>query len=253
VKVVDLSGNVRELSAGYWGMEGMAWAPDGMSVYFSAGKSGDLFSVYRTDLGGDARLVSDNAGAMTIHDIAPDGTWALTRDDTPTRMLFRAAGSRVDVDLSWLYGSLGPVLSSDGKTLVFTDQSLLAGPNYGVAMRPTAGGPIVRLGEGSAEDISMDGKSVLAIVPSTPPRIVVYPLGAGQPVRLDRGEFENLSDAFWLPGGARVLVSGNTKGQPAGCFVLDTAGGDLTPVGPEGIWEGFPAPDVYGHGKAMKC
>ncbi len=243
VNVVDLSGNVRELSAGYWGMEGMAWAPDGGSVYFSAGKGGNLFSVYRADLNGDARMVSDNAGVMVIHDIARDGTWAVTRDDFPSRILFRAAGSSTDVDLSWLDGALGPLLSGDGRTLLFTDQSTLAGPNYGVAMRPTSGGPIVRLGEGDVSDISADGKSVLAVVPSTPPRIVSYPMGAGQAVQLDRGQFENVSEAAWLRGETRVLVSGNLAGQPARAFVLDPATHEATPVGPEGIWECLPSPD----------
>jgi len=243
VCVVDLSGKVREISSGYWGLEGMAWAPDGKALYYSGGRSGGLFSVYRATLDGDARLVSDNAGVMTIHDIAPDGTWAVTRDDSPTHLLFRAAGSNRDVDLSWLDGALGPVLSADGTTLFFTDQSRAAGPNYGVAMRPTAGGPIVRLGEGFAEQVSSDEKFVLVTVPSTPPRLMKYPVGTGQSVRLDHGEFQNLGGAAWLPDETRILVSGNIAGQPPRCFILDPAGGKLTPVGPEGILEGLPAPD----------
>jgi dipeptidyl aminopeptidase/acylaminoacyl peptidase len=244
VNVVDLSGKARELSGGYWGMEGLAWSPDGSAVYFSGGKSGGgLFSVNRADLNGGTHTVSDNAGTMVIHDVAKDGTWALTRDDNPSRLLFRSAGSETDVDLSWLDGALGPVLSGDGRTLLFTDQSSLAGSNYGVAMRPTSGGPIVRLGEGSAEDISADGEFVLAVVPSTPPQVVSYPMRAGQAVRLDRGQFENISDAAWLPGTTHVLVSANLAGQPPRAFLLDPATREAAPVGPEGIWDCLPAPD----------
>jgi len=242
VKVVDRAGKVRELSGGYWGLEGMAWAPDGRSVYYSGGREGGLFSVYRATLDGEARIVSDNAGTMTIHDVAKDGTWAVTRDDFPTRMFFRAAGSDVETDLSWLDSALGPVLSRDGKTLLFTDQSGTAGVNYGVGMRSTSGGPIVRLGEGSAEDISMDGKSALATVRSTPPKIVSYPTGVGKVVQLDRGQFENVSKARWLPGEARILVSGNLPGGPSRGFVLDPATHEATPVGPEGVMQCVPSP-----------
>jgi len=244
VDVVDLSGKVREISSGYWGLEGMAWAPDGSALYYSGGKGGgNLFSVYRADLDGRVRAISDNAGALTIHDVAVDGTWAVTRDDIPTRILFRAAGSSTDVDLSWLDGSLGTVLSPDARTIIFTDQGRTAGPNYGVAMRPTSGGPIVRLGEGDVQDLSADGKSVLAFVPSTPPRIMSYPVGAGQAVRLDHSEFENLSQGHWLVGGQRLLVSGNIAGQPSRCFVFDPTNGEVTPVGAEGIGEARPSPD----------
>jgi eukaryotic-like serine/threonine-protein kinase len=243
VKVVDRSGKVRELSGGYWGEEGMAWAADGKALYFSGGAGGAMYAVYRTTLDGGARVISDNAGVMTILDVAKDGTWAVTRDDTPLHLLFRAAGGETDVDLSWLDNSLGPVLSGDAKTLLFTDQSEFAGPNYGVAMRPTSGGPIVRLGEGTVEEISKDEKSVLAMVPSTPPRVVSYPMGVGKTVQLDRGQFENVSDARWLPGETRILVSGNQPQGPARAFLLDPATHDAKPVGPDGIWNCFPSPD----------
>jgi hypothetical protein len=125
---------------------------------------------------------------------------------------------------------------------LFTDQSLAAGPNYGVTLRPTDGGAIVRLGEGLGMQFSADGTRVLATVPSTPPRVVSYPVGAGEDARLDRGNFEKLNRSFWLPDG-RVLVSGNEPGKPPRCFVLDPASGAFEPVGPEGIWEGVPSPD----------
>ncbi|HEX5131915.1 MAG TPA: protein kinase [Candidatus Krumholzibacteria bacterium] len=243
VKVVDRNGHVRELTGGYWGLEGIAWAPDGNAIYFGGGKAGDLYTVFRVDLAGNARMVSDNAGAMTIHDIAKDGTWAVTRDDIANRMLFRRAGSDTEVDLSWLDSALDPLLSGDGRTIAFTDLSPDAGTYYGVATRPTTGGPIVHIGEGAATGFSADEKSILALIPSIPPKVVSYPLGAGQPVQLDRGQFENISDVRWLPHSTNVLVSGNLADQPARVFLLDPATHDATAVGPEGIWDCRPGPD----------
>lgn len=243
VKVVDLAGRVRVLSGGYWGMEGLAWAPDGATVLFSATTNGSDFVVQQFDLQGRRRPTRQDVGLMTIHDIARDGTWAVTRDDTPIRMAFRGAGAREDVDLSWLDSSLDPVLSDDARMVVFADQSVAGGPSYSVTLRPTSGGAIVRLGDGFPTGFAPDGKSVLAIVYSNPPKLMSYPIGAGQARQLDRGGLENMSKASWMPDGRRLLVSGNEAAKAPRVFVLDPASGGLTPVGPEGIWDADVAPD----------
>ena len=243
VNVVDLDGHARVLMGGYWGMEGLAWSRDNAAVFFSATTNGTDYSVYRVDLDGHAGPAGQSAGGLTIHDIAHDGTWAVTRDEYPVRLVFHAPGSTEDVDLSWLDNGIDPFLSADGKTVTFTDQSEGAGPNYAVAVRPTSGGAIVRLGEGHGMGFSPDGKSVLAFVPVTPCRLMSYPVGAGQPVRLDHGGFENISSARWMKDGSHVLVSGNEAGKPPRCFLLEVSSGKSEPVGPEGIGRGCPSPD----------
>jgi Tol biopolymer transport system component len=40
VNTVDLAGNNAVLSAGYWSHRGLAWAPDGDEILFSASQSG---------------------------------------------------------------------------------------------------------------------------------------------------------------------------------------------------------------------
>jgi Tol biopolymer transport system component len=242
VNVVDLEGHARILSSGYWGMEGLAWAPAGRTVLFSATLNGSDYVVHEVDLKGRLLPARQNVGLLVIHDIAPDGTWAVTRDDIPIRLWFRSAGVTEDIDRSWLDNSTEPILSGDGKTLCFTDESVAAGANYAVTLRSTSGGDIVRLGEGQGQEFSRDGKSVLAVVYSTPPRVVSYPIGAGQMARLDDGKFENVSSARWLPDG-HVLVSGNETGKPSRCFVLDPSSHKTEPVGPEGIWDGITSPD----------
>ncbi len=243
VKLVDREGHARELSSGYWGMEGLAWSQDGAAVFFSATTNGSDFSVYRVGLRGDAKLVRQSAGLLTIHDIAANGTWLATRDDYPFRIMFKGASAEQARDISWLDGSVAPRLSADAKSVVFCDQAEDGGPNYGVTLRSAEGGAIVRLGEGIAQQFSKDGKSVLAVVPSTPPRIMRYPVGAGQPVRLDHGEFENIGQAQWMPGEDEMLVSGNQMGQPPRCFLLAKATSEPKPVGPPGIRDGVPSPD----------
>jgi len=243
VNMVDLKGHSRVLADGYSAMQGLAWSGAGRTVLFSATVNGSEYVVQEADRSGRIRAWSRNVGLVVIHDVAPDGTWAVTRDDIPTRLSFRAAGAKEDVDVSWLDSAYQPALSGDGKTLALTDQSILAGANYSAVVRSTSGGAIVRLGDGVAEQLSPDGKSVVAVVPSSPPRIMSYPLGAGAPIRLDPGGFENLSCVRWMPDGKRLLVCGNQPRKPSRSFLLDPSSRRAVEVGPEGAWEGFPAPD----------
>jgi hypothetical protein len=243
VNLVDLRGRARVLADGYSAMEGLAWSASGRTVLFSATVNGSEYVVQEVERNGRARAMSRGAGLVTIHDVAPDGTWAVTRDEVPTRLAFRAAGAKEDVDLSWLDSALQPTLSGDGKTLALTDQSILAGANYSAIVRSTSGGPIVRLGEGVTEQFAPSGKSVVVVVPSSPPRIVSYPVGAGASTRLDPGGFENFSCVRWMPDGTRLLVCGNPPGKPSRSFLLDPSSRRLEPVGPEGVWEGSPSPD----------
>ncbi len=245
VDVVDLDGHARVLSGGYWAVEGLAWSPDGARLYFSATKSGSALAIFGVDLEGRAWRALEGAGDLILHDIARDGTWAVTQDDFPTQLSFRTAAG-AQSDLSWLNSGVAPVLSADAKTLMFTDQSSHAGANYSVCLRPTAGGGIVSLGEGAGQAFSADGRRVLAVVPSTPPRVVSYPVGAGQPVRLDPGGFENVSQAWWLRGEDRLLVGGNLPGHPPSCFLIDPTAGTMEAVGPEGVRVCAPSPDGKG-------
>ena len=147
------------------------------------------------------------------------------------------------MDLSWL--DSGSVAGSFGRRQdddVQSTSSEQAGAYYSVALRPTSGGAPVRLGEGTGTAFSPDGRRVLAYVPTTPARVVSYPVGAGEEVRLDSGQFENVSQASWLPGETRVLVAANVAGHPPRCYVLDPSAGTAEPVGPEGIRVCAPSP-----------
>lgn len=98
-----------------------------------------------------------------------------------------------DRNLSWLNTSHARALSQDGQTLLFSETAL--GPNYAVCLRKTDGSPVLRLGEGWPADLSADGKWVLAVVQSLPPKLLIYPTGAGETRQLERGAIEHYATA----------------------------------------------------------
>jgi Tol biopolymer transport system component len=244
VAVVDLSGRKTVLSEGYWGEEGLAWSPDGEEVLFSAGDAAyNSFKIYAVTLSGRRRIAFDSAGGLTIHDAGAGGRWLITRDDFFRKMLALAPGEKDERELSWLDLSEPIALSPDGKTLLFTEESGSVGVNYAVCLRGTDGSAVVRLGEGTAADLSPDGKWALAVVPASPQQLVLYPTGAGEKRRLESGGLVSYNSAQFFPDRRRLLVCGAETGRAVRCYIQEIAGGKPRPLTPEGTSQGFVSPD----------
>jgi eukaryotic-like serine/threonine-protein kinase len=243
VAVVDLAGKKTVLSDGYWGLEGLAWSPSGDEVLYSGGTAYNNFRIYGVDLAGRRRVALQSAGGLTVQDVRADGKWIATRDDFLRTMQVLLPGWPAEREMSWLDLS-GPVaFSADQRTLLFGEESGILGANYSTCIRQTDGADVVRLGEGTAQDLSPDGKWALATIPTKPAVLVLYPTGAGEPRRLDSGTVVSSELGQFFPDGRRVLVSGSEEGRAARCWVQDLAGGKPRPVTPEGTTDCYPSPD----------
>jgi Tol biopolymer transport system component len=242
VIVVDRAGKRTFLSGDYSGEEGLSWSQTGDEVLFTASTVGMDQSLYGIDLSGHRRVALSSAGGLTMHDVSRTGRWLVTRDDLRFEISVLPPGASAERDLSWLYASLGPFLSRDGSMLLFHDSSAAAGPNYGVCLRKTDGGPVVRLGEGASYGLSPDGKWALAVI-DTPPQLVIYPTGPGKTRRLPRGDLETYQSAGWFPDGKSVLVCANEAGKASRCYAQDVSGGLPRAVTQEGATNGTVSPD----------
>jgi Tol biopolymer transport system component len=242
VIAVDRVGKRTFLSGDYWGEEGLAWSQTGDEILFSASMAGSAQTLYGVDLSGHRRVALTSAGGLTMHDVSRAGRWLVTRDDSRSGVSVLTSGTSAERDLSWLDNSYNPILSRDGRSLLFTDDSATAGPNYAVCLRKTDGGPVARLGEGAANGLSPDGKWALVIV-YTPPQLVILPTGPGEPRRLPRGGLEAYESAVWFPDGKRVLVVGNEAGKASRCYAQDVSGGSPQPVTPEATRSCTVSPD----------
>ncbi len=243
VNLVDLEGKVTVLSEGYWGEEGLSWTADGSEILFSASYGGYDLTVYAITPEGKRRVALQSAGGLTIQDVAKDGRWLVTRDDQRTELMVHKPQWKRDRNLSWLDLSGLGGLTPDGNTLVFSEMSGAMGTNYATCFRKTDGSPVVRLGEGMVADITRDGTRVLSIIPSTPTKLVIYPLGVGEIQKLAPGKLENCFNARWLPDEKGVVLGGNLPSQAPQFFVVDLNGDTLRPVTPPGTLGGFLSTD----------
>jgi Tol biopolymer transport system component len=243
VAVVDLAGKKTDLAGGFWGMEGLAWSKDGDEVFFSASVGGNNYQPRGVTLSGKQRLVLPAAGSLVVFDISPDGHWLVERQDYITVVVAKDPASGRERDLSWLDYSSEPNISEDGRTLTFDEESSATGSNYSVCLRKTDGSPVVVLGEGANGGASPDGRWVAGIVFTTPPKLMLYPTGAGEARMIERGSLENYAIPDWFPDNKRLLVCGNEPGRATRCYVQELAGGAPQPVTPEGITQGWVSPD----------
>ena len=245
VAVVDLEGKKTVLADGFWGEEGLAWSSDGQEVLFSAGNAYSAFNVIAVTLAGRRRTAARERRRPDDPRRASGRTVARDPRRLPAGMPALLPGQTVEKDLSWLDLSDRPILSADGKTIVFTEQSGSLGANYAVCLRRTDGSPVVRLGEGTPQDLSPDGKWALAVVPTSPQQLVLYPTGAGEARRLERGGIESYESATFFPDGKSTLVCGHEAGHASRCYVQEIGGGKPRAVTPEGTNRGLLSPDAH--------
>jgi eukaryotic-like serine/threonine-protein kinase len=247
VKVVSISGQVTELSSGYAAVEGLAWSRDGRQVYFSGtdnSVSGSFGSaIFASTLSGKRRIAQEGASALRILDVSQGGRWLAARDDIRLGIMAQPPGASAERDLSWLDGSSTPALSADGRTMLFTESGGEHNVNYLVCLRNTDGSPVVKLGEGGCQQLSPDGKWGLAFVPTSPMQPVLYPTGAGEPVKLQRGSIQDYEHGEWFPDGQRIVLCGIEPGRGPRVYVQEIPSGKPQAITPEGTHLGALSPD----------
>jgi Tol biopolymer transport system component len=242
--LIDRSGHTRTLSSGWGSLEELAWAPSGKEIWFSGSETGSQYCIRTVTLSGKLRTVYCGTSSTRIHDIAPTGRALVSADEGRVGMIVAEHGTKSERDLSWLDNVYNPRLSSDGSTVLFTDQSVKAGKDYSVYVRKTDGSPAVRIGTGGyGTDLSPDGKSALITRGDDPTgRIQIVPVGPGQ-ARVLHWDGVQPEWAEWFADGQKILFAASQSQQGQSMFVTDASGAP-----PKLVTHGFaygakPAPD----------
>jgi eukaryotic-like serine/threonine-protein kinase len=242
VAVVDLAGKSKRLTRDWYGTQGLAWSPDGKEIWFTASELGLDHYLSAVSLAGEERLVARIPGTLVVFDIWRDGRVLLARAGRRRELMALSDGASKERDLSWLDYSYPADISADGKTVLFDEEGVGGGVQYGnaqeltyaVYIRGTDGSPAIRLGEGGAAALSPDQKWVIIATPNSPAQLRLLPTGAGETQQLTNDSI-NHQWARWLPDGKRFVFSGNEPDHGVRLYVQGISGGKPTAISPEGV------------------
>ncbi len=234
--LMDRTGERKALSGPWSSVQGIAWAPDGQEIWFTASAAALVRTLRAVTLSGRSRLIANSLG--TLHDISSDGRALVGRDVVRTRLLGLPPGEAREREFSWLDSSIAADLSADGTTLLFAEEGEGGGGVGVVYFRKTDGSPPVRLGEGYALALSPDKKWALA-APINFTELLLLPTGTGQAKKLERGGIESYQSARFLPDSKRILFAGKERGRRARLYIQDPDGGGPRAITPEGAGAAF--------------
>ena len=167
-------------------------------------------------------------GGLTIHDISRAGLVLLTADKTRVGIYALAPGENRERSLSWFDWSFVMDISSDGKTILFSESGEAVGTNLGLYLRGTDGSPAVRLGEGRKGALSPDGKWVISMV-GDPAKLVLLPTGVGESRQLTDDKIDHFG-VSWLPDGKSIIYGAAEPGHGRRSYLFDLASGQSRPI-----------------------
>jgi serine/threonine protein kinase len=237
VTIIDSDGGNAKSFGSFASLYGLAWSPKNDEVWFTADPTVTTIArrLMAVNMSGDFRLLAAAPGDLTLHDVSADGTAIIAIDDRERKIFFSGTPGSEDRELTWLDRAVLVALSPDGKQVLFHEGGKGGGSLGTIFLRRTDGTEAVRLSEGYGVALSPDQKWVLALTPSTPPRYLLIPTGAGEVTELKMAGLENITLIGFATDSRRVVVIANEPGKPVRDFLFDPASSKLQPLTPEGV------------------
>ncbi len=234
ISVVDLNGKKSDLTERWASAFGAAWSPSGDEIWFTATATGFSRSLRGVTLGGKVRELLSAPGTLTLHDVGAGGRALISRDAMRAGAIGLAPGESKERDLSWQDWTVPIDISQDGKLVLFIEAGEAGGGEYAVFSRDTTGTSAVRLGQGSANAFSPDGKWVLVLRQNvSPPDFVLLPTGVGEQKSVSTGNV--IPNVGQFADSKRIVFQGNEPGHASRVYVANADGGQPRPITPEGF------------------
>lgn len=236
VAVFDLRGHKTLLGDGSGWALTLAWAPSGDELWY-ASLDGEAV-VTALDLRGRTRSIMALPGWVFVHDVASDGRALVVVAKCRDGIRCLPPGETRERDFTLFSMTSALDLSADGRTLLFSDRG--PGAIWTYLRRTDGSSGAVRLGEGTAESLSPDGR--WALVATRSGGQVLLPVSAGEPRTIEtHGRF--CDAAAWFPDGRRVLMTCREGEAGRREFVVAVDGSEFRPLAPEGTYCHSLSPD----------
>jgi Tol biopolymer transport system component len=236
VAVVDVSGRKKSLTRLFDRLFGLAWAPGGDEILFFAHLEGGAgASLYAVSPSAKLRLLHSSSAGLVLRDVSRDGRLLVDSIQARVGISGLPPGEQGERDLSWLEWSRAEDLSTDGRTLLFSEEGTGGGPNASVYIRRTDGSPAVRLGDGYAMALSSDGKWAITLPAEGSSYLVILPTGAGETRVVRYPGIQSILKVRCFQDNSRMLLLAKEEKRDVRLYVGDWEGKGLRPISPEGV------------------
>lgn len=228
LNTVDRNGERKTFSRG-WVAAGMQLGWSSSRELWVAPQPGGMGAkeLYAVDLDGNRRVLMRTPGYMSLGDTSSNRRGLIMQGNHRTGLSGRAPAETEEHDFSWLDASEVDDITSDGKTLLFCEFGEGGSSRFSIYLRRLDEAVPVRLGDGVGDAFSPDGARVLSATGDDPQKLVILPVGPGEPQVLNTPSLDSFGNAGWLPTGNGVVFIGasNAPGHPLGIYIQDLAGG----------------------------
>lgn len=215
VRIARSNGTSRLMTGEWSSIDGLAWAPSGEEIWFTASKVGAERSLYAVSEKGTLRRISNSPLELRLLDISKAGRALVSLDNFRVTMMAELPGNSAEADLSKFDFSFVEDISSDGKLLLFTEGGTGGGQHYTAFVHNQQTHETVRVGPGRGETLSPDKKWVLVLDPTDRSVLNLVPLGPGHSKKIPGEGFQYEWARFAGPDGNKLLVGGSYPNRPA--------------------------------------
>ncbi|MGA7413121.1 MAG: winged helix-turn-helix domain-containing protein, partial [Bryobacteraceae bacterium] len=217
VMLIDTTGRTRVLSSGWASAEGLAWAPSGNEVWFTAARSGVERQLMGVDLAGHSRQIMRTPGSLELEDISKSGNVLLTRSSERMSMSLVNMKQGTVQSVSRFDWSRAAAISADGDSVLFDESGEGGGKGYSVYLYHVRNRGFDRLGEGRAMDLSPDGRWAITQPADVTSRLDVVSVDGSRRFTLSRQGLQYVWAKF-LPTSDEILFYGSLPGQPSNLY-----------------------------------
>jgi Tol biopolymer transport system component len=229
IAYLDGKGASHTLSTGWSSAQGLAWAPSGREIWFTAAPSGVSRAVYAVSLSGKVRLIAAFPGILTLCDISPSGRVLISRELLRSMMTAVVEGAPREQDLSWFDYTTAEGMSADGRVVLFDETGEGGGAHHAVYIRRANAPSAIRVGEGFGMAVSPDGNWAVLKSDRDQTTLNLMPLSPGQPRTISARNLRYDCVRFF-PDGKRILIAGSLAGGRERLYVQALDGSPPRPI-----------------------